>query len=185
MMGGRFLPPCGRGWSIEMLLDPMPGGLQPSTARRLGVSAIGALMAGAAVLFVEIHVYFWIAVGSAVGGIARYWCSGIAARLLGETFPWGTLLINIVGSFIIGFFGTLTGPDGRIFVGSTARQFVMVGICGGFTTFSSFSLQSLNLVNDGQWVMAGSYVGASVALCLIGVWAGYALAVALNALRFS
>lgn len=159
----------------------MPERLQPSVARKVGIGAVGALMTGASLLFVEIYIYFWIAVGSAVGGVARYWCSGITAGLLGETFPWGTLLINIVGSFIIGFFGTLTGPDGRIFVGSTARQFVMVGICGGFTTFSSFSLQSLNLLNDGEWVMAGSYVGGSVVLCLIGVWAGYILAVVLNA----
>ena len=73
--------------------------------------------------------YFWIAVGSALGGMARYWCSGVAARLLGETFPWGTLFVNIAGSFIIGFFATLTGPDGRILVGSTARLFVMIGFC--------------------------------------------------------
>src|ERR1700726_4039741 len=77
--------------------------------------------------------YFWIAIGSALGGVARYWCSGVAARLVGETFPWGTLAVNIVGSFIIGFFVTLTGPDGRIFVSSTARQFVTIGICGGYT----------------------------------------------------
>lgn len=78
--------------------------------------------------------YLWIAIGSALGGTARYWCSGIAARLIGETFPWGTLIVNVVGSFIIGFFATLTGPDGRVFVSSTARQFVMIGLCGGYTT---------------------------------------------------
>lgn len=115
-----------------------------------------------------------------MGGVARFWFSGIAARLWGETFPWGTLLINVAGSFVIGFFGTLTGPDGRIFVGSTARQFVMVGICGGYTTFSSFSLQSLNLMNDGEWLSAGGYVGGSVVLCLFAVWLGQILAIALN-----
>ena len=62
--------------------------------------------------------YLWIAIGSALGGMARYWCSGVAARLIGETFPWGTLIVNVVGSFIIGFFATLTGPDGRLFVPS-------------------------------------------------------------------
>ena len=72
--------------------------------------------------------------------------------MLGETFPWGTLLANITGSLIIGFFATLTGPDGRIFASSTERQFVMIGLCGGYTTFSSFSLQTLNLANDGEWL---------------------------------
>jgi fluoride exporter len=107
----------------------------------------------------------------------------VAARLVGETFPWGTLLINVLGSFVIGFFGTLTGPDGRLFVASTGRQFVMVGICGGFTTFSSFSLQTLSLINDGEWLSASGYVAGSVALCLIAVWAGYVLALGLNVMK--
>ena len=124
--------------------------------------------------------YAWVAIGSALGGIARYWCSGLAARAMGETFPWGTLLINIVGSFVIGFFATLTGPDGRIFVGTTARQFVMVGICGGYTTFSSFGLQTLNLANDGEWLYAGANVLASVLACLAAVWFGHILALMLN-----
>ena len=54
--------------------------------------------------------YIWIAIGSALGGMARYWCSGFAARLIGKTFPWGTIIVNVVGSFIIGLFATLTGP---------------------------------------------------------------------------
>src|SRR6202045_1951256 len=99
--------------------------------------------------------YLWVAIGGAIGTVARYFISGVAARLIGETFPWGTLIINVTGSFVIGFFATLTGPDGRVFVGSTARQFVMIGICGGYTTFSSFSLQTLNLMNDGEWFKAG------------------------------
>jgi CrcB protein len=90
--------------------------------------------------------YIWVAIGSAVGGVARFWCSGVAARLFGETFPWGTIIVNVAGSFIIRFFATLTGPDGRIFAGSLTRQFVMIGILGGYTTFSSFSLQTLNLL---------------------------------------
>lgn len=98
--------------------------------------------------------YVWIAIGSALGGVARYWCSGVAARTIGETFPWGTLIVNVVGSFIIGFFATLTGPDGRVFASSAARQFVMIGFCGGYTTFSSFSIQTLNLVQDGEWLQA-------------------------------
>ena len=129
--------------------------------------------------------YFWIAVGSALGGMARYWCSGVAARLVGETFPWGTLVINIVGSFIIGFFAALTGPDGRVEVGTTVRQFVTIGLCGGYTTFSSFSIQTLSLAQDGEWFRAGAYIVASVVCCLIAVWAGYLLAASINAMKWA
>jgi CrcB protein len=124
--------------------------------------------------------YFWIAVGSALGGVFRYWCSGVAARLIGETFPWGTLIVNMLGSFVIGFFFTLTGPDGRLLVGSTARVFVMVGLCGGFTTFSSFSLQTLTLLQDGEFLNAGANIAASVLLCMLAVWLGHAAAAQLN-----
>ena len=129
--------------------------------------------------------YIWVAVGGALGTTGRYFISGVAARLIGETFPWGTLIINVTGSFIIGFFAALTGPDGRVYVGSTARQFVMTGICGGYTTFSSFSLQTLNLMNDGEWVRAGANVGLSVALCLIAVWAGFLLASLINSMKWT
>ena len=128
--------------------------------------------------------YFWIAVGSALGGMARYWCSGAAARLFGETFPWGTLFVNILGSFIIGFFATVTGPDGKFLVGTIPRQFVMIGICGGYTTFSSFSLQTLNLINDGEWLFVGANIVASVALCLFAVWLGHAAAGNFNSLKW-
>jgi fluoride exporter len=128
--------------------------------------------------------YLWIAMGSALGGMARFWCSGIAARLVGETFPWGTLLVNVVGSFIIGFFATLTGPDGRIFVDTLTRQFVILGICGGYTTFSSFSLQTLSLLQDGEWWLAGANIALSLVACLLAVWAGYALAASINALKW-
>jgi CrcB protein len=128
--------------------------------------------------------YFWIAIGSALGGMTRYACSGLAARTIGETFPWGTLIVNVAGSFVIGLFATLTGPDGRIFVGSLARGFVMIGFCGGFTTFSSFSLQTLNLLNDGEWLLAAGNIVGSVVLCLIAVWAGHAVAVAVNSMEW-
>lgn len=128
--------------------------------------------------------YLLIMLGSALGGAGRYWCSGIAARGFGETFPWGTLIVNVVGSFIIGFFNSLTAPDGRFLVGTPARQFVMVGICGGYTTFSSFSLQTLNLVRDGELVDAAANVGGSVVACLIAVWLGHLAAVALNQIRW-
>jgi CrcB protein len=129
--------------------------------------------------------YFWITLGGALGTAARFWCSGIVARAFGETFPWGTLIINVLGSFVIGFFATITGPDGRIFAGATTRQFVMVGICGGYTTFSSFSLQTLNLMQDGEWLSAASNIVGSVALCLLAVWLGHVLAVTLNAPKWT
>jgi fluoride exporter len=127
---------------------------------------------------------FWISMGGALGTAGRYWLSGFVATVVGETFPFGTILINVTGSFIIGFFGALTGPDGRFYVGSTPRQFVMSGICGGYTTFSSFSLQTLNLMNDGEWIYAGANIGLSVVLCLIAVWAGYALATSINTMKW-
>jgi len=129
-------------------------------------------------------LYCWIALGSALGGVARYWCSGVAARLFGETFPWGTLFVNVTGSFLIGLFATLTGPDGRMFAGSTARQFVMLGLLGGFTTFSSFSLQTLNLAQDSEWLQAGGNVIGSVVLCLLAVWLGHLFAQSINAMKW-
>ena len=102
--------------------------------------------------------------------------------MLGETFPWGTLLVNITGSLMIGFFATLTGTDGRSSARSTVRQFVMIGLCGGYTTFSSFSLQTLNLANDGEWLQAGGNIIGSVVLCLLAVWLGHILAVSINAM---
>ena len=128
--------------------------------------------------------YFWIGLGSALGGMARYWCSGMVAMLIGETFPWGTLVVNVVGCVIIGFFSAITGPDGRLFVGTLPRQFVMFGLCGGYTTFSSFGLQTLNLVNEGDWASAGLNISASVILCLLAVWVGHIAAVQLNVLKW-
>src|SRR5215470_6224766 len=129
-------------------------------------------------------MYLWIAVGSALGGMVRYWCTGFAARMLGETFPWGTLLVNITGSLNHRLFRHPDRADGRIFASSTVRQFVMIGLCGGYTTFSSFSLQPLNLANDGEWLQAGGNIIRSVVLCLLAVWLGHILAVSINAMRW-
>jgi CrcB protein len=115
--------------------------------------------------------------------MARYWCSGVVAARWGDTFPWGTIAVNVIGSFIIGFVATLTGPDGRLLVPSVARQFVMVGLCGGYTTFSSFSLQTLSLIRDGDWLRAGANIGLSVVLCLLAVTAGHVAAALLNQLE--
>jgi CrcB protein len=128
-------------------------------------------------------IYLWIMAGSALGGASRFWLSGLIANSFGETFPWGTLIINITGSLVIGFFATLTGPDGKVMVASEVRQFVMIGICGGYTTFSSFSLQTLNLVRNGEMAQAAANIGMSVVFCLVAVWLGHAAAANLNALR--
>jgi CrcB protein len=126
-----------------------------------------------------ITTYLWVAVGGALGSMARFWLGALVVELLGPQFPWGTILINILGSFIIGFFGTFTGPSGRMIVSFNARAFVMVGICGGFTTFSAFSLQTLDLARENHWAQAGGNVVLSVVACLIAVWAGHALAAAM------
>ncbi len=105
-------------------------------------------------------------------------------RLIGETFPWGTLIVNVVGSLIIGFFATITGPDGRLLVGTIPRQFVMIGICGGYTTFSSFSIQTLNLLTMGSGSTPAPNIVASVVPCLLAVWIGHVAADQFNALKW-
>ena len=131
----------------------------------------------------SVAITLWVAVGSALGGVARYWCSGIVARLVGETFPWGTLVVNVVGSLLIGFIATISGTDGRFIIPAEARQFLMVGILGGFTTFSSFSLQTLNLLREGEILPAGANIVLSVVLCLLAVWLGHLAAAALNQVK--
>ena len=127
--------------------------------------------------------YLYIALGSALGGMARFWCSGFVAARMGDSFPWGTIFINILGSFVIGFFATLSGPDSRYLISTNVRQFVMVGLCGGYTTFSSFSLQTLNLIRDGEMGAAGANIGLSVLLCMIAVWLGHIAAASINQLK--
>lgn len=131
------------------------------------------------------HLYFWVFLGSGLGGLARFALSGVVAHRLGETFPYGTLIVNVLGSFLIGFFATLTEPSGRVFVGSTARHFVMAGLLGGFTTYSSFSLQTLALAREGEWLRAGANVGGTLVLCFAAVWLGHVAAAALNQLKGS
>ncbi len=122
----------------------------------------------------------WVALGGALGSAARYWCSGLAARLFGDGFPWGTLLVNVTGSLIIGFFATVTGPEGKWLVSGNIRQFVMVGVLGGFTTFSAFSLQTLVLFEQGEWLRAAGNVLGSVLLCLAAAWFGHMAAITVN-----
>ena len=119
--------------------------------------------------------YLWVALGSAIGGVLRFaltrWMVPVSAG-----FPVGTVLINVFGSFVIGFFGTLTLQSGRYAASDNLRLFVMVGLCGGFTTFSSFSLQTFDLMRSGAWGRALGNVVLSVALCVAAVAAGHLLA---------
>ena len=124
--------------------------------------------------------YLYIAIGSAVGGMARFWLSTLVAGGAPEAFPWGTIIVNITGSFLIGFFASVTGPDVRVNVSENLRLFLMVGICGGYTTFSSFSLQTLLLARDGEMARASGNVAISVVACLAAVWLGYAVGTMLN-----
>ncbi len=131
--------------------------------------------------------YLWVAVGGALGSVGRYWLNGIVSRHFGETFPFGTLTINVTGSFLIGIFAALAIPEGRMDSPSRAftTQFLMIGVCGGYTTFSSFSLQTLNLARDGEWLYAGGNVILSVVLCLVAVWLGFLLGSLVNSMKGS
>ncbi|HEY5624212.1 MAG TPA: fluoride efflux transporter CrcB [Gammaproteobacteria bacterium] len=117
--------------------------------------------------------YFWIGLGSALGGMGRYWCTEAMVKAYGATFPWGTIFVNVSGSLAIGVLATVLGPEGRLFASPDIRVFLMIGICGGYTTFSSFSLQTLNLLRDGHWLWAGANVLGSVLLCVAAVWIGH------------
>ena len=120
-----------------------------------------------------------VMLGGALGTLSRYLISLVALPISGE-LPWGTIIVNITGSFIIGFFGTLTLAHGRYPVSEEVRLFVMIGICGGYTTFSSFSLQTLDLLRSGALTRAAINVVLSVVLCILAVAAGHAIAAYFN-----
>lgn len=120
-----------------------------------------------------------VALGGALGSLGRFWV-GIWLAPLSGSLPVGTIVINIAGSFAIGFFGTLTLSHGRFGAPELLRIFFMVGICGGFTTFSSFSLQTLDLLRAGAGGRAAINVVVSVALCVASVAAGHLLAAQMN-----
>jgi CrcB protein len=121
-------------------------------------------------------MYLLVALGGALGSVARYWIGVRITVLAGLAFPWATILINILGSLVIGFLATLTGPEGRLPAPLDVRAFLIVGICGGFTTFSAFSLQTFELARDGRLLYAGANIMLSVVLCLSAVALGHWLA---------
>jgi len=117
--------------------------------------------------------YIFVMLGGALGTGARFWMSGFVAERAGEFFPLGTLVVNVSGSFIVGFFAGFTDPEGPILVSPRFRQFFTIGLCGGYTTFSSFSLQNLQLMQNGNYYYAGLNTALSLLLCMVGVWVGY------------
>ncbi len=120
-----------------------------------------------------------VLLGGALGSLARYLIS-VAALPISQSLPWGTIIINIVGSFIIGLFGTMTLAHGRFPASDNLRLFVMIGLCGGFTTFSSFSLQTLDLLRNGAVVRAAINIAASIVLCVLAVTLGHYIATQVN-----
>ena len=130
--------------------------------------------------------YLIIGLGGALGSMLRFglgsWIDAGATKA-GPIFPYGTIIVNITGCFIIGFIATMSSPDGRWMLSSNTRNFIMIGILGGYTTFSSFSLQTLLLAQDGQWWGAAANVTLSLVLCLAGVWLGAAAAGMMNQMR--
>ena len=129
--------------------------------------------------------YLWVAIGGALGSMARFGLGNIVSDKTGGSFPWGTLAVNVTGSFVIGILGALTSSEGKMTSQSRvfATQLLITGVCGGYTTFSSFSLQTLNLIRDGEWFYAGGNILLSVILCMIAVWLGYLLGSTFNAIK--
>ena len=119
--------------------------------------------------------YLSIALGGALGSVARFWMSGVVAARFDSKFPWGTLFVNVIGSLLIGVFSALSERGGQLAEATTLRQFLVVGICGGYTTFSAFSVQTLDLMRAGSWPAVAGNVLGSVIACLVAVWLGYLL----------
>lgn len=125
--------------------------------------------------------YVWVALGGALGSMGRYYATAIMVRLTGPEFPWGTILINVVGSLIIGLVASLTAPAGRFAAPEAVRMFIMTGVCGGFTTFSSFSLQTMGLLREGRTGEALANIVLSVVICVLAAAAGYSAGLGLAA----
>jgi fluoride exporter len=128
-------------------------------------------------------VYLWVAIGGALGSMARYGFSGIVAQLTGGTFPYGTMFVNVTGGWLIGFLASISAPESQFFIPAPVRVLLMTGVCGGYTTFSTFSLESFNLLRDGESLAALANMLISVVLCVLAVWLGYASATAVGRVK--
>jgi CrcB protein len=117
---------------------------------------------------------FLVALGGVVGALARYWLAGVVQQLEGSDFPLGTLVVNLLGSFVVGAVMTLSLERGLL--DADLRILLAVGLCGGFTTMSTFSYETVALLRDGEAVMALGNVGLTVIGCVAAVWAGTAIA---------
>ena len=133
----------------------------------MGADAYGGMRMGAWVA---------VAVGGAIGSVGRFWLTAAMTGLTGPRFPWGTLLINVLGSFVIGLVAGFTLTPARVGMHPDIRIFLMTGVCGGFTTFSAFSLQTLELLQAGETVPALGYAVGSVVLCVAATWCGWVVA---------
>lgn len=128
------------------------------------------------------RLYLAVGCGAAIGSLARFLSSYVIVSLLGINALWSTAFVNVVGSWVIMAFATLTGPDGRLMVGPASRNFVMAGFCGGLTTFSAMSLDTFILLFEGDWPLAATYLISVVGLSLAAARLGYLMASRLNRL---
>jgi CrcB protein len=126
------------------------------------------------------NIYLLVALGGAMGSVARHWLGNVVSEPVNQLFPWGTFWVNVSGCLLIGFLATLTSPGSRHLASNEMRIFLLTGICGGYTTFSAFGLQTVNLMRGGDWTRAGVYVLGSVVVCLLGTWLGHLLALPLS-----
>lgn len=133
----------------------------------------------------RVRLYLWVAAGSGAGGLLRYLVSAVWYQFGEPSMPWPTLTVNVFGSLLVGLYFALTGPDGRLIARPEHRVGVIAGFCGGLTTFSIFSLETLVLVTRGQWHLAIVYAALSLGLWMSAVWIGYAWGGRLNRLARS
>jgi CrcB protein len=127
-----------------------------------------------------LKLYLAVGCGAAIGSLLRFLSGFVIVSLLSQSALLATAFVNVVGSFVIVFFATMTGPEGRLLVGPAGRQFVMAGLCGGFTTFSALSLDTFVLLLEGDQRLAGTYLVTVVVVSLAAAWIGYVFAVRLN-----